>query len=142
MGPGRCDALPALDIFYLRRVYKVCALITIAAFLCAWHLLNEDLAVGILSGGFFGIINTLLLERVIDSALGSGSKDPLRISVSVLVKGPVIYGLLILVLWKRWVDPIGFVTGFGLFFLSVIIALYLNYEGAHFAGLLRERKKT
>lgn len=116
-----------LEISFMRRVYPVSALLTGVAFLCALAARDLSTAVGVLAGGLFGILNTALLARVITAAVRPGDVDPIEIAVTALVKFPIALGFLILVLWRGWVDPLGFLWGFPMIFVGALAVLIWHF---------------
>ena len=101
--------------------------LTVCGCVYAFYLHGSTIATGILFGGAFGIINTMLLARFVIAIANTGSKDPLEIAVTFLVKFPIVFGLLILVLWRHWVDPVGFLIGFPMILLGALVAATFHY---------------
>jgi hypothetical protein len=119
-----------LDISFIRKVYPVGAALAILGFLSALRFADVSLAVGILFGGIFGIINMMLLSRLIVAVLHPGPNDPVEIGVTFLVKFPILIGILVLVLWRHWIDPVGFAIGFPMILLAgLLAAIYHFYFG-------------
>jgi len=93
----------------------------------AFCLHASSIATGILFGGAFGIVNTMLLARFVMAIANTDPKDPLEIAVTFLVKFPIVFGLLILVLWRHWVDPVGFLIGFPMILVGALVAAIFHY---------------
>ena len=112
---------------FLNRVYLTSAILTIVVALITISVSGYVYAVGVVVGGAFAIINTMLLGNVIRAVVKPGQRDMVEIMVTVFLKFPVAIGCLIVALWLKLVDPIGFVIGFTCFPLSLLVAVTVSY---------------
>ena len=67
--------------------------LTLLAFALAWPY-GRMVAIGVLVGGAFGIINMMLLGRLITAIIKAGPIDPIEVAVTFLVKFPIAIGLI------------------------------------------------
>jgi len=117
-----------LELSNLNKLYPVSALLTGIAYVCVFALGQAEVAYGILIGGLFGIANTWLIVRLTESVLDPEKRNPIVVATILVLKLPVLYGLLILSFLHRWNNPLGFAIGFQLFFIALFgwaIATYL-----------------
>jgi len=91
------------------------------AFICALALAQPQIGRGILIGGFFGIINTWLIVLLTESTLDPEKRNPVLAATVLLIKLPIVYGLLVVSFILNWNDPVGFVIGLQLFFISLFV---------------------
>ena len=103
------------------------ALLTVVASAVSWFIYGHNLAIGIIVGGTFAIVNTMLLANVIKATIKPDNRDAIEIIVTLFLKFPVAIGGLVLILWQGWVDPIGFAFGFTLFPVALLVALTIYH---------------
>jgi len=115
------EVVTGLELSNLKKLYPVSLILTGVAFICALALARPGIGQGILIGGFFGIINTWLIVLLTESTLHPEKRNPVLAATVLLIKLPVVYGLLVLSFILNWNDPIGFVIGLQLFFISLFI---------------------
>lgn len=106
----------------MRKVYPLSLLLIVAGSIWSFAAHYPAMAVGILAGGAFGIANTLLMTRLVLAVANPSPKDPIEIAVTFLVKFPLMLGMLGFVLWKGWIDPLGFIIGFPMVLAGALIA--------------------
>jgi len=108
------------DFSILRRIYPVGAVLTICAFILVDRFIYHDLAIGILSGGIFGILNTWLIVLLTRSTIDPDARNPVIASLVFFVKIPIVYGILIFAFMKQLIHPAGFAIGLQLFLLTLL----------------------
>lgn len=98
---------------FLRRLNPIIAGLTLLMAVCSAAFSGLFFAVGILAGGAFVIINTTLIAGLIRVTLADVRK-PLDIFLAFCLKFPLLYGILVLLLSRHLIDPMGFAIGFTL----------------------------
>ena len=124
------EVVTGLESSNLRKLYAVSAALTGIVFLIAAASAGLDIGLGILYGGIFGIVNTWLIACLTRAVLDPQKRNPLHASTAFLLKFPVVYGMLVLGFARHWINLVGFVIGFQIFFLSLFIWAILTYRTA------------
>ncbi len=114
-------SLSGLNLSVLGKFYPLSVLATVFVSLPVWSIYNPDLAYGVLFGGLFGTVNTWLIARLAASILDPVRQNPRMAVITVMLKVPIVYGILALAFSFRWFDPMGFAIGFQLFFILLFI---------------------
>jgi hypothetical protein len=131
-----------LEISFMKRIYPVSALLTGCTFLCVLLLYGWKMGLGVFAGGVFGIVNMILLARLVGAAIRPGPASPVEICTTGFVKFPVSLGLLLLVLWRGWVDPVGFLLGFPLILVAALATLVRHFYLAEGGGTGEEKEPS
>lgn len=111
---------------FTKHLYPVIAMLTIATAAFAMAIYGSGLAVGILAGGAFAIINTTLIGNLIGATL-SDVRVTRDIFLIFLLKFPLIYGVLIFLLSRHLIDAAGFTIGFTLLPVGLLASLALDH---------------
>jgi hypothetical protein len=129
-----------LNLSFIRKVYFVSALLTI--FVCAYIYIRYGfyLSLGVMAGGLFGIINMMLLGRVVTSLIHNGPLDPIEVLISAFVKFPLALGIIFIVLWKGYVDPLGFLIGFPITLVAAILTVIAHYYMGSGRRIIKEEE--
>ncbi len=118
-----------LDHTFLISLYPVSFVLTVLGSACALIWFGHNIATGVAIGGIFGILNTSLIASLTGCTLIPSSRNPGLAAVFFVLKVPVVWGLLILGFSQKLIDPIGFVAGFQVFILSIVIfAIYSHIK--------------
>jgi hypothetical protein len=115
------ESVRGLEFSILRKIYPVGAIVAICAFIVADRVAGRDLALGILTGGIFGVVNTWLIVNLTFSVIDDDHRNPLLALLIFTVKIPVVYGLLFWAFSKQLINLVGFAIGFQLFLLTLLM---------------------
>jgi hypothetical protein len=110
---------------FTKHLYPVIAGLTIVTAAFALALYGSGLAVGILAGGAFAIINTTLIGTLIRATL-SEVRVTRDIILIFLLKFPLIYGVLVFMLSRQLIDKAGFAIGFTLLPFGLLASLAVD----------------
>ncbi|MCK4720039.1 hypothetical protein KAU08_05250 [bacterium] len=127
---------------FTKHLYPVIAGLTIVTAAFALAVYGSGLAVGILAGGAFAIINTTLIGNLIRATL-SDVRITRDIILIFLLKFPLIYGILIFLLSRHLIDKAGFLIGFTMLTVGLLTSLAVDYyvKNRKFAGSVRGNEK-
>jgi Na+-translocating ferredoxin:NAD+ oxidoreductase RnfE subunit len=113
--------LTRLERPFLAKVYLVSALLTLSAFFLSQFWFSFHFALGVAAGGFFAIANTHIIAWLTSAAIDQTVRIPVKAIIAFTVKVPIVWGLLILAFASGWFDLLGFVAGFQVFVLSLVL---------------------
>lgn len=111
---------------FIKHLYPVIAVLTLLTAAFALAIYGSGLAVGILAGGLFAIINTTLIGNLIRATL-SEVRVTRDIFLIFLLKFPLTYGILIFMLHRQLIDAAGFAIGFTLLPLGLLVSLAVDH---------------
>jgi len=129
--------LYGLDSGIIRKIYLFGAILTVMAFAICQNLLGIDLAVGVLIGGTFGILNTWLIELLVKDWLTPEKRDKRRLLIAFAIKFPIILAIGFIALGSGWINLEGFAVGFTVFIVSIVFAALFNQS---FISLIGRRE--
>ncbi len=119
---------------FTKHLYPVIAVLTIVTAAFAMAVYGSGLAVGILAGGAFAIINMTLIGSLIRATLAD-VRVTRDIILIFLLKFPLIYGILVFMLSRQLIDAAGFAIGFTLLPVGLLVSIYImNRNTAGSAG--------
>jgi hypothetical protein len=114
----------ALDAAFMARVHKaslfVAGLVTACA---AFYRIGGNWSLGFLCAALWSIANLWTLERLVRAALHPGSHDKVAIGVSLLVKLPLLYAALLLLLVAGGFSATALVTGVSVPLVVVLLKI-------------------
>ncbi|MFH1677172.1 MAG: ATP synthase subunit I [bacterium] len=110
-----------LDRAFMKQIYLVTAILTGVGFIFAWVFFSVGIAFGLLGGGIFSIINNMILGELIRAYVRPEKRNILVVLNLAFLKFPILLGLLFVVLMTGRLDPVGFLVGFPLIFIAMII---------------------
>lgn len=119
------------DKEFVKRLYPVSALLTVLAYLCAWRWFGNEVAYGIVAGVIFGISNALIIAWLAKVTIFPGSRNPLSAATALVVKLPLVYGLLYVCFSHGWIKLTGFVAGLQVLVVALVICAILVHLDAH-----------
>ena len=116
--------VPAFDASFLRRVHLGSLALTVlfAAFTALY--VSLDFGLGFLCAGLWSTTNLWVLERLMREAIRPGRRDLLTVAGAGVVKLPVLYGLLILMLMRGGFPAASVVIGLSLPLIVIVLKAF------------------
>ena len=110
---------------FIRRAAWLALGVGLAMAPIVWWLFGVRAAVGVVAGLGWAVGNMWVLARLICSSVVSVvvfTRPRRRVRVSLwLLKGPVLYALGAWLVVSRWSSPLGFLIGFSMWFVLLIV---------------------
>lgn len=119
------------DLDFIDRTLKTTGIVLLIAFFFGTYYYGLYNALAFLSGGVWGIVNLMLLKKLVRSAIRPEGIDTVAVIMIMLVKFPLLYAAGYFLLKVTMFTPVALVVGFS----SVLGVLVLKALGRVFLGL-------
>ena len=116
-----------LDLSALKPFYPVSFVVALTAWTVVYFLSGMHMASGVAVGCLFGTINISIISVLAVAVLHPVKRNPVIATLTLVLKVPITYGILIALFASEAIDLIGFVIGFQLFFITLFIYL-ITYQ--------------
>lgn len=109
-------------------IEKITFLLTLVASLISVYWKSPQITVSVFLGGVVGILNFRLLARLGSRLVAQPSVSQSQLSgLFLILKFPLLLGLFALLIWKAPIHLFGFVVGFLLLSLAIVLAVVWQF---------------